>query len=533
MAVVQISKIQIRRGLKNSNSGVPQLSSAELAWALDTQELYIGNGAVADGAPYVGNTKILTEHDNILELASSYQFASDDPSITESQSRSLQSKIDEIAVSVADFGAINDGSTDCVAAFETAFTQLFRNTNPNYKKILKVPNGTYLFASGLEIPSGVIIKGETKRGAVLNIDTNDITFITSTGGTISSFTSTNRPRNIEISNLTIERSSGQLVLSGVADSSFIDVIFKGEYQLGAAISNYATEPAAVFWSNTILGTKVDDIKFSNCQFQENSISVRCNQTVVTDTSVSFDSCDFFVNDTGIYINGIENQENKWSVRDCQFEEIASSAVNSTNGRGTRVERCTFIKVGNGTNSSSAPATFMVTFGDNRDNIVIDCKTDRLQNATIVSDASTNAVSEVNNSSYTRLVDRGYEIIYLSDSFRPLAVFSAQNSFTVINYHLKLGPTNGRYSRIGQLVISVGDDLAGEDNVSALSITDNYQFSPTFLTSEGGSLMTNFEFRATLADNDSDSGIETIVLFYKNPLASGSTGSISFDVSYGV
>ena len=65
MAVVQISKIQIRRGLKNSNSGVPQLSSAELAWALDTQELYVGNGAVADGAPYVGKTKILTEHDNI------------------------------------------------------------------------------------------------------------------------------------------------------------------------------------------------------------------------------------------------------------------------------------------------------------------------------------------------------------------------------------------------------------------------------------------------------------------------------------
>jgi hypothetical protein len=136
MAVVQISKIQVRRGLKNSNSGVPQLSSAELAWALDTQELFIGNGSVADGAPYVGNTKILTEHDNILELASSYQFGSDDPSITESQSRSLQSKIDEIEVSVVDFGAINDGSTDCVTAFENAFTELFKITNENYKKRL-------------------------------------------------------------------------------------------------------------------------------------------------------------------------------------------------------------------------------------------------------------------------------------------------------------------------------------------------------------------------------------------------------------
>ena len=68
MAVVQISKIQIRRGKKNSDSGVPQLSSAELAWAVDTQELFIGNGSVAEGAPQVGNTKILTNNDNILEL---------------------------------------------------------------------------------------------------------------------------------------------------------------------------------------------------------------------------------------------------------------------------------------------------------------------------------------------------------------------------------------------------------------------------------------------------------------------------------
>ena len=82
MAVVQISKIQVRRGQKNSNSGVPQLSSAEFAWAVDSQELFIGNGSVLEGAPYVGNTKILTEHDNILDLAGSYQFASNDTAIS-------------------------------------------------------------------------------------------------------------------------------------------------------------------------------------------------------------------------------------------------------------------------------------------------------------------------------------------------------------------------------------------------------------------------------------------------------------------
>ena len=101
MAVVQISKIQVRRGQKNSNSGIPQLSSAEFAWAVDSQELFIGNGSVLEGAPYVGNTKVLTEHDNILELASSYQFASNDTAISLSVSRSLQSKEDETVSAVS------------------------------------------------------------------------------------------------------------------------------------------------------------------------------------------------------------------------------------------------------------------------------------------------------------------------------------------------------------------------------------------------------------------------------------------------
>ena len=45
MAVVQISRIQVRRGQKNIGTGLPQLASGEIGWAIDTRELYIGNGA--------------------------------------------------------------------------------------------------------------------------------------------------------------------------------------------------------------------------------------------------------------------------------------------------------------------------------------------------------------------------------------------------------------------------------------------------------------------------------------------------------
>ena len=60
MAIVQISRIQIRRGY---NQDLPQLASAEMGWSVDTQQLYIGNGTLAEGAPQIGNTRILTTKD--------------------------------------------------------------------------------------------------------------------------------------------------------------------------------------------------------------------------------------------------------------------------------------------------------------------------------------------------------------------------------------------------------------------------------------------------------------------------------------
>ena len=74
MAVVSISRIQVRRGQKNVGSGLPQLASGEFGWAVDSQELYIGNGSVAEGAPFVGNTKLLSETDNLFEFANTYEY---------------------------------------------------------------------------------------------------------------------------------------------------------------------------------------------------------------------------------------------------------------------------------------------------------------------------------------------------------------------------------------------------------------------------------------------------------------------------
>jgi hypothetical protein len=70
-------------------------------------------------------------------------------------------------------------------------------------------------------------------------------------------------------------------------------------------------------------------------------------------------------------------------------------------------------------------------------------------------------------------------------------------------------------------------------MSDIAIADNYTYSPSLITDPGGPMMTNFEFNADLKDNDTDSGVDTVMLTYKNPLASGYPGTISYSISYGV
>ncbi len=524
MAVVQISKIQLRRGQKNSQSGIPQLSSAEMAWAVDTQELFIGNGSVQEGAPFVGNTKIITERDNILELAASYEFAFDDVSIINTVPRSLQSKLDEIQVSVIDFGAVGNGIADNTAAFEAAFAQLFNNPNTKYKKVLIVPNGIYAFQESLRVPSNVIIRGETQQGAILKIDNNDIRFVTSDGQELSFFNSTNRPRFINFSNLTVSRSTGQVVLSGVANSVFSHVDFVGQYVLGGNVGNLVAEPAALFWQNLIDGVSTTDIVFDQCNFKSSSLGVKATAgSTPLNTEIKFVNCEFFVNHIGVLVFGVVGQQNNWLFDNCKFQEIAAEAAKYNAGRNTRLVACEFKNVGNGTGLATNPQTPMIYFEEKQGNILIDCVSDRQQAAGIVTGVNVNnifAVSEVVNSDKAVFVNRNTSEIIRSDSPTPLAAFSADNKFYTINYFLKLGV----YSRVGKLTMSISDDF------SHVSITDEYQYSPSLVNDAGGQLMTNFEFDAFITTVNN---FDTVVLTYINPQQNGQDGSISFDVTYGV
>jgi len=186
VAVVSISRIQIRRGQKNQGSGLPQLASGELGWAIDTRELFIGNGAVSEGAPAVGNSKILTEYDDIFSLADTYEYRTNDgylltgPDSGSPVTRSLQDRLDD-TVSVRAFGAKGDGIADDTASIQRAIDQLYLNSatklNPSSRIVLRLEAGVYNISSSLFVPPYATSHTTISNSLFENITWNGIAVI--------------------------------------------------------------------------------------------------------------------------------------------------------------------------------------------------------------------------------------------------------------------------------------------------------------------------------------------------------------------
>lgn len=174
MPIVSISKIQHRYGLSEN---LPQLAAAEFGWAIDQRRLFIGNGPTAEGAPSIGNTEILTQYTNLLEVAeNAYAYkdaavgyeAITGQSSSAPTTRSLQEKLDDFA-NVRDYGAVGNGINDDTDAINRAFFDLYtRDANPAVRRILYFPAGNYLVNDVIKIPPYASIQGEGKNCTIIS-----------------------------------------------------------------------------------------------------------------------------------------------------------------------------------------------------------------------------------------------------------------------------------------------------------------------------------------------------------------------------
>lgn len=315
MAVLQISKIQVRRGQK-AQAGIPTLSAGEFAWAVDAQELFIGNGSVSEGAPFVGNTRLLTELDanNIFKLAGTYSYEGNTsatiitgPDANSPISRTLQDKLDDF-VNLKDFGAVGDGATNDTKALQRAIDQVYLNSdkaNPSARKQLYFPAGTYLVTGTIFVPSfatlagdGIdrtIIKQATTATAIFQ--TVDFASTTLNKITYPAIQSTTQPKLVKISGMTVQydsstkQGSGALMnLDCVLDAEVSEVKF-----VGLAIDPSADLQEAIKirgqGATTSNGVKIKRCEFNNIaygivsDFDVNDIQIEENRFEVMDRSI--------------------------------------------------------------------------------------------------------------------------------------------------------------------------------------------------------------------------------------------------------
>lgn len=312
MAVVQISRIQVRRGQKNQGTGIPQLASGELGWAVDTRELFIGNGSVAEGAPQVGNTKILTEFDDLFTLADTYTYRSPDsyivtgPNSSNPIKRTLQARLDD-RVSVRSFGAKGDNSTADLASLQRAIDQNYINSatsgNPQSRVVLHIEPGTYLINGTIYLPPFTTIVGAGKGKTIIKQTGTGPIFQTVNGSSLpgapasdASSTTLTQARNILIKGMTLETTAAgkAMVLQSCKDSTFDDVEIKG------------------IWTNS------DTISSSDIAIEMNSLS-----GTVESSNNNFINCKITGYSYAVVSNwDIEN--NKWF--DCEFDTLGYGFV---------------------------------------------------------------------------------------------------------------------------------------------------------------------------------------------------------------
>jgi hypothetical protein len=196
----------------------------------------------------VGNTKVLTEHDNLFELSNQYIYKNGSIIITGVTQdapiqRTLQERLDDI-VNVRSFGAQGvGGSTDDTVELQRAIDQLFTGDGTTdifteQRVTLYIPAGTYKISSSLKLPPYSTLIGDGSEHTVIEqtanfpvLETVNGSRTTTSVGNQATTSNNIQAKHILIKGLTLKsfNDNSALKVNSCSHSTFEDIKLVGNY----------------------------------------------------------------------------------------------------------------------------------------------------------------------------------------------------------------------------------------------------------------------------------------------------------------
>lgn len=544
MAVVQISRVQVRRGKSTNGTGVPQLASGEMGWAIDTQELFIGNGSIAEGAPYVGNTKILTEHDNILDLVGTYEYKAGalqtGPTIGQPVTRTFQQRLDD-EVNAKAFGTVADGvynpatdtysfTTDDTAAIQRAVDQLFLNDanegSPSSRVVLTLSPGIYVISDSIKIPPFAVIRGAGKDKTII-VQTGDFPVFETVGSTtdgvvgyttLSNMTGLNQPQFIELHGLTLRTTTATapaLILNATTNSSFVNIKLQGSWEMGDSLVEVdsclqlkARSTPVTCKNNT----------FINCDFVNASYAINSGYDIVANT---FGDCLFenlgegvlLGKDVNTSIDGRAVGPTLTKITNSKFFDVARHGINLFNGTGNLSQGNSFVRVGNDGGSSSTAITSVIHFGQGgnfSDNDYFERSVESTLKTGFTTIPYISEITGVGRSNHKYNVE--VAMLTRSSPNSTLLRLPGNYSSRVKVHYLYQSPTTGGNNLVRQGTLSVS--IIKTTDYNDVTLTDEYDYVGNSANAE------KLVFSSSLVDltSPADDDNETVYIQYTNDVA---------------
>ena len=491
MAIVQISQITNRKGLQ---ADLPQLAGAELGWSIDERRLFIGNGTLQEGAPVIGNTEILTEFSDILNVVNSYTYKGEAAGYTVQTGpttgtpvvQTLQSWLDQFAT-VKDFGAVGDGVTDDTDAINRALYQLYCvQVNPQIRRSLFFPAGVYRVSESIVIPPFATLYGEGADASIIQLQSGADSALTAyvartgdslqqTGAAIGTNDAAFTPQYVTITNMGFESldpdANGVMFLEDLVNSSINNCTFMGPFDTTFITDDVAPDPSVYPLSGVVIentngpatNITLDRCVYSGCTYGVYNTSLI---NTINITNGNFDT---------LYEGVLLDQSASRGVRVLhnRFDVIFRSGINSlaTNcGTGYNL----FLDVANEFQGAGNPTADVVllsgdqsaSFGDMFTRDDTDAETyPRINLDGSISIATTNG-QQLQMGTYIR--QSGLSDTLINDTGSPTEIFSV-NGTTTLAFSVNYTIIRGTAYRTGTLTVAT----SGADSTGDLAFSDEY------------------------------------------------------------